>query len=176
MNQLILSVELTQIFNIYKVFFGKGNKTIFNIILKVLANTVRQIIKDINIERAIIIWIWLPVFKNQLKTVNTNELNEVASYRIYVHKSLVSAIAAVSSLHGLWSSLSWLLSLLILCPNTATRASPQNSGQTRSCNLKCSTVFAIIHCKPASIGWPVDRVTMSTSKPGHFGDWTGVLN
>ena len=45
-NPLIVSMELTQMFIISKVFFGKGKKTIFNIILEVLANTIRQITRE----------------------------------------------------------------------------------------------------------------------------------
>ena len=45
-------------FIISEVFFGKGKKTVFDVILEVLANTTRQIVKDINIGRIFIICMW----------------------------------------------------------------------------------------------------------------------
>ena len=45
-------------FIISEVFFGKGKKTVFDVILEVLANTTRQIVKDLNIGRIFIICIW----------------------------------------------------------------------------------------------------------------------
>lgn len=82
MSQLIVSEELTQISIILKVFFGKGNKTIFNIILEVLSQrNLTNNKRDVNVERTVIFGVRYDCLslENQLKTIRTNKLNEAAS-------------------------------------------------------------------------------------------------
>lgn len=55
MSHLIVSAELTQISIILKVFLGKGNKTILNIILEVLSQcNLTNDKRDVNVEKAVI--------------------------------------------------------------------------------------------------------------------------
>ena len=100
MSHLIVSAELTQICIILKVCFGKGNKTIFNIILEVLSqHNLTNNKRDASVERAAIFHVRYDYLslENQSKTIRTNTLSEAASYETRIPKTAVSAAPPIST-------------------------------------------------------------------------------
>lgn len=88
-------------FIISKVLFGKGKKTVFNVILEVLANTIRQITRERKILKGFLLFAYgiiACLFKNQLKTVGACELNEVAEDETHTRKSVAHDAAAIVTL------------------------------------------------------------------------------
>lgn len=100
---------------------------------------------------------WLTL-ENQLRTIRSSELKEEAGYETHIVDQEFLPLLLPSH-RGLCNSLTWLLTPLCSLPQHSSQSEPWNMGQTRSLCSRCSNGF-VIHCKPVSLQWPVDRVAV----------------